>query len=235
MATIKEPQKSIPGGYRYFEPATKWEPRPYSSLDSIVTQLISHRQGRPDLIAKLGWSLDPVQLLQEVVQYNVAVCVRNGWRDYITGDENSHPFQPPRRVVDKLRAVAGGGSVIIEWISEGSPTVSQELANKRAGTCAAMIPDKDNPGQFLKCPLNGTGGWEAYFTTPVSNAIRREIGRKKEMKLETPFDDKLGSCEGCLCPMPLKVWMPIKNIIEKMPKEQFNALHEKCWIREESK
>jgi hypothetical protein len=223
MAQLKNPNGQLPGGFQFYVSATKWKPAPFSSLDSITNQLISHRRGRPDLVAKFGWSLDPAVVRQEVEQYNVAVAIRQGWSDYIVGGgEVQPPFQPPPppTLPQRLRNVASGSSTLIEWANEGAPTVVPELANHRAEICVG-------------CPMNGQGGWEKYFTVPVSNAIRAQLERKRNMKLETSFDDKLGVCEGCTCPLPLKIWLPLSNIVDKMPQSQFDALAPDCWIRKE--
>ena len=189
MATLKNPNGQLPGGFQFYVSATKWKPSPFSSLDSITQQLISHRRGRPDLVAKFGWSLDFATVRQEVEQYNVAVAVRNNWTDYIVGGGEVqppfHPPPPPTPVQRLKNAVVSSSTTLVEWIKDGAPTVAPELANARAEVCVA-------------CPLNGKGGWEAYFTVPVSNAIRRELERKRTMKLETRLDDKLGVCQACL-------------------------------------
>ena len=225
MAQLKDPQKAIPGGYDFYQPQTKWHPAPFSSLDSITGQLIAHRRGRPDLIASCGWSTDPAVVLNEVKQFNVAKCQQMGWTDYISGggvDQPPFSDPQPQPVLQRLRNVVGGSTTLVEWANEGAPTVAPDLANHRAEVC-------------VKCPMNGQGGWEAYFTVPVSNAIRTQLERKRNMKLETTHDDKLGVCEGCTCPLPLKVWLPIENIVGKMPQAQFDALHSDCWIRSEKK
>ena len=223
MPSLREPQKSIPNGFVFWQPETKWAPTPFSSLDSITQQLIKHRQGRPDLVAKYGWSLDPAQVYQEVMAFNVAKCLQMGWTDYLLmgGSESAVPFPTPQpSPLRRARNVAGGAEILVEWIKDGAPTVAPELANARAEVCVA-------------CPLNGKGGWEAYFTVPVSNAIRRELERKRTMKLETPSDDKLGVCEACLCPLQLKIFLPIESIARKMAAAQFDALAPGCWIRSE--
>jgi len=220
MPSLKEPQKQIPGGNQFYVADTKWSPAPFSSLDSITQQLIAHRSGRPDLVAKHGWSLDPVVVRQEVEAYQVAVCVRNGWGEYIHGGAETAPFQEPTRrpLLARARAVAVGAETIVSWIDDGAPTVPKELANRRAERC-------------VSCPKNGKGGFESYFTVPAANAIRKQIERKRDMKMETPFDDQLGVCEACTCPLVLKPWMPLDRILAKMPPSDQDALHESCWIR----
>ena len=222
MPTLKEPQKQIPGGFSFYEPSTKWTPAPFSSLDSITQQLLSHRQGQPYLAQKNGWPMDRETIYQEVVQWNVAKCVAMGWTDYLIGGaEQPAPFtpptHPPRRV---LRNVAGGLETLVEWISDGAEAVAPELANKRAATCAV-------------CPKNKPGGWESFFTVPVSNAIRKALDKRKDYNLSTPSDDKLFVCEACLCPIPLKVHVPLVRILAKMSHVTIEELHESCWIRKQ--
>ena len=223
MASLKEPQKSIPGGYVFLQPETGWTPTPFSSLDSITQQLIQHRQGRPDIVAKNNLPTDPSTVRKEVESYNVAVCIRNGWTDYIVGGASEHvPFTPPPRpsLLRRLGNVAGGAEVYVEWIKDGEPTVEPALANRRAETCVA-------------CPMNGKGGLESYFTMPVSNAIKAIVEKKKSVKLETPFDDKLGICTVCQCPLTMKVWFDLPRILKGVTSEQRSNLHPNCWITNE--
>jgi hypothetical protein len=236
MAMLKEPQKQIPGGYRFLEPSTKWEPQPFSSLDSITTQLISHRKGRPDLIARNNWSLDPAIVIQEVIAYNVALCQRNGWNDYLVGGgEGSVPFPtaPPPTVLQRAKNLAVGASTLVDWISSGAEAVAPELANKRASTCAKMFPGRtDAEGKLIEaCPLNKAGDWLSVFTVPVQAEIQAALERRKQMNLSTLYDDELNVCEGCGCPLKLKVHLPLDRILSKMKPETQAALHPSCWIR----
>lgn len=228
MPTLKEPQKSIPGGFQFYVSQTKWSPAPFSSLDSITNQLIAHRKGRPDLVAQNNWSLDPAEVLKEVTAYQVAICIRQGWNDYLLGGSEGASFfppTPPPTLRQRVKAVAAGVEALVSWAGDGSPTVEPELANKRAAICSGG----DDPTKA--CPLNGKGGLESFFTVPVANAIRSQLERKRVMKLETPSDDHLGICTACFCPLPLKVWMPLDNILNKMLPEAQEALAPNCWIR----
>jgi hypothetical protein len=68
----------------------------------------------------------------------------------------------------------------------------------------------------------------------VSNAIRAALRHKSEFKLSTPFDDQLGVCEACLCPMALKVHVPFEKFFPHMTAEAKDALDNACWIRKEA-
>jgi len=220
MPSLKEPQKQIPGGNQFYIADTKWSPAPFSSLDSITQQLIAHRSGRPDLVAKHGWSLDPVVVRQEVEAYQVAVCVRNGWNEYLHGGSESTSFFPTTtpRPLQKVRNLVAGVETLVRWISDGAEAVPSELSTKRASVCAP-------------CPLNKPGGLESWFTVPASKAIRATIERKNEMKLSTPFDDQLFVCSACLCPTALKVHLKLDDILANMPQPAQDALDPNCWIR----
>lgn len=228
MASLKNEQLSIPGGFQFYVADTKWSPAPFSSIDSITTQLVQHRQGRPDLCAKHGWSLDPAVVRREVVQYQVAVCQRNNWNDYLLGgSEVTVPFTiPSRSLPARARGVAAGVRTLVNWLDDGAPTVAQELANARAAVCTGGAAGEP-------CPMNNReAGWlEKYFTVPAQNAIKSKVEQKRAMKLETPMDDRMGVCTACDCPLSLKVWLPLDHILSKMPKESYDALHENCWIK----
>lgn len=227
MPCLKNPQLQIPGGFQFLQPETGWKPAPFSSLDSIVQQLITHRQGQLYLVHKNGWPMDPATVLQEVKAYNVAVCVQQGWNDYLLGgSEAIVPFPTTQPgLLQRARRVAAGASTVVSWRADGAPTVPQELANRRAAICTGG----DDPEK--KCKMNGSGGLEAYFTVPVANAVRAEVEHKKKMKLETPSDEHLGVCTACDCPLTLKVWLPLDRILSKMAPDQQAALAPQCWIR----
>ena len=60
-----------------------------------------------------------------------------------------------------------------------------------------------------------------------------QIQTAQELDLTTPYDSKLGVCAACDCPMRLKVWTPLKLILEHMLPEAKAALDSKCWITAE--
>lgn len=224
MPVLKEVQKQIPGGFQFFVPQTNWKPAPFSSIDSIAQQLIQHRRGRPDLVAKHGWSLDLGQVTAEVTAYQVEICVQNGWNDYLLGGGEGTSFFPPPQpsLLNRVRSVAGGAEVIIDWLKSGAEAVPSELSNNRAQTCST-------------CPMNQPGGFESWFTVPVSKAIRAAVEHRKEMNLSTSFDDQLQVCSVCLCPIKLKVHLDINRLLRDTPKATHDAFPQHCWIITEEK
>lgn len=237
MPYLKNRQKQIPGGMQFYDPVLKWKPLPWSSFAVVCSGLRSARMANPGVTRANKLATDLPTIEAEVEAYQVAVCQAHGYNDYLTdapgGSAPAAPFPSIRAAYDRLnpqgrrsslvqgaKNVVAGSEILVEWIASGAEAVPQEQASKRAEICS-------------KCPLNGKGDWAARFTVPVANAIRKTLGAKREMKLETPFDHELGTCEACDCPMTLKVWVPFEKFFAKMPQSQKDALDPDCWIRGE--
>jgi hypothetical protein len=220
MAKLRDRNRFIPNGFRYYQPETKWEAPRHVSFDSVVNALIAHRKGNPWLTQQNGWSVDFETVANEVETYNVKLCQQMGWTDFIMegGAASAPPFHRP--LPHKLKNVAAGVETLVEWIDDGAEAVNIGLATTRAAVCAA-------------CPKNGKGDFTRWFTVPVSEAIRSELNRRREMKLETVHDEKINVCEACLCPLKLKIHMPIDRIRNRLPAESLAALDPSCWIPKE--
>lgn len=224
MPRLIDRQKQIPNGYRFYLPSTKWSPAPYSSFNVIVDGLMANLAGNPHVLQQLGWALDRKFIEEKVDQYNSLLCAQNGWHDYITADggqPESAPFPDPQTNLSvRLQKVAAGAEILVDWISSGAEAVARELSEHRASVC-------------VTCPKNSQGGFEAFFTVPISNAIRKALIDKDGMHLSTSHDSKLGVCSACLCPMRLKVHVPILKIVKGMPDDSKQQLWENCWIKKE--
>jgi hypothetical protein len=209
----------------YYQPQTKWKSRDWASFNSIVDGLISHRQAN----AWLNLPTDRPTVENEVDAFVAEVCAKMGWKDYIISAPGSAgdpvvPFLPPLpHLPSRLQNVVGGASLLVEWIASGADAVPAEKSAERAKTCAEMEPGK-------RCPFNEEGDFLRFFTQPLANAIHREVERKKELKLDTPYDEKLGVCSVCSCPLTLKVHVPLDLIVSRMKPEIRGALHPNCWI-----
>jgi hypothetical protein len=105
---------------------------------------------------------------------------------------------------------------LIDWLPTGV-TVEAPLSTKRGETCAA-------------CPKNSDKAFASFFTQPVSDRLRKMLEARKDLKLETPSDDKLGVCEVCLCPMKLKVHVPLQDIVTKTKPATLAEFPPNCWI-----
>lgn len=212
-------------------PETRWSISPWISFDAAVAQIIKHRQGNPFLVQSKNWSLDPFVVADELDAFNAAVCQQMRWNDYITegGPDTPIPkaMSPSSPLNRSARNAAVGVSTIAEWEIAGGHLVPQELAEKRAATCARR---KDG-----KCPKNGSGDSISWFTVPAAELIRKQLESRNNMKIHTTLDPLLGVCEACSCPLKLKVHAPIDIILSKIRPEDKSQLDPGCWILEESK
>lgn len=222
MAALKNRQVGIPEGIKFIQPETGWAAPRYASFQVVCNMLKAHRDAHPDLVKKYNWATDPEGIAEDIEQYNVNVCIKMGWLDYIVGDIGASP--PKSRPLSSLRGqaanVAAGANVLVEWIASGAEAVDQALAHGRAGICA-------------QCPQNKTGDMLSFFTKPVSEAIRAALNTRNAWKLETIHDRDLGVCAVCNCPLKLKVHVPIAKIKARLGAETLNALPGNCWIPKE--
>lgn len=227
---IRNRQLMLPNGYKYTQPETNFQVDRYSSFDSAVNQVISHRLGNPYLIQKNGWTTDRPTVEMEVDNFNTRFCVAMGgdWLQWVTegGSLAAVPFQPPppQPLLSQLaggaaavRKLAVGAALLFEWEESGAPPVAPELSAKRAAVCAV-------------CPLNSQKELGDWFTGPVSEGIRKKMGRLHQMALTTPSDGVLGVCSACLCPLKLKCHTPLDLIAKRLKPEARAELHSSCWI-----
>ncbi len=109
---LKDRNRQIPGGFRFYQPETKFFPTPWSSFDSCVAQIIGHRKGNAWLIERNGWSVDPEQVAVELDIFNTKLCAEMNWTDYIVAGEagsysppvftdSNPPPGPPRQLATK--------------------------------------------------------------------------------------------------------------------------------------
>jgi len=221
----------VPNGYKFIQPETGWQAPRFASFDSIVTNLIGHRNSRPDLVTKHGWATDRDGVANDVEQFNVRLCLQHGWMDYVEGlDVGGGPppkSRPPSQAeVEQVNVAAGrakkiwsGIRTLNDWIDSGEPPVAQELANSRALVCSI-------------CPKNTSGDFTTWFTKPAAGAIKTQIEKLQGRKLSTPSDGVINVCDVCLCPLKLKVHTPVKYIKDYMNEAVMADLLkvEKCWI-----
>lgn len=219
---LKSRQLQIPGGFKFYIPQLKWQSTPFASFETIVQGVISARMAHPAMVAKYGWSVDRNQVADEVDAFNTRLCVQMGWLNYIVeGGQAAPPFYNPpvnRSNLDKAKRLVAGGKTIVEWLASGAAAVPESQSEERAAVCVA-------------CPMNDVGDFTRFFTVPVSEAIRATINQRKDWNLKTSYDEQLGVCSACSCPMKLKVHMPLADILKRIKPEDKAALDPKCWIR----
>lgn len=227
MPRLKDREKQIPGGLRFYEPALKWKPPPYASFNTIVTSLIQARRANPYLVQRNSWAIDYATVANEVDTYNAAICKSHRWDQYILEDEGPPPKVLPRpsmanSLSQGVQSAAVGAKTLKEWIGSGGVPVKADVSQARAHVCAT-------------CPQNKRDShWTTWFTAPAANGIRQMLALKDRMSLSTPEDDMLNVCDACGCPLKLKVHTPIEHIAKHMPPYQRELLDPRCWVLSET-
>lgn len=192
-------------------------PNPVSvTLSQATTLLLQHRMKNPAVAQKFGLILNADQVKEEIKAFQ---------RKRLNIPEPSLPKSGPRRplpevvgaAVAGVKAAASGAALLLEWEESGQPPIREDVAHRRASICA-------------ECPVNGLGDYTRWFTVPISEMVRKRIQRLHAMKLSTPYDDRLGTCEACLCPLKLKVWTPMDLVQKHLRPEAKEKLWKSCWI-----
>lgn len=204
-----------PGGWQFLQPQTGWwAPTPVAStFDQTVQLIIRHRLANGPIAAKFNLSIDPERVGNELEQYT---RLRLGIPAISSPPKPvpSLPLPLAGEAVADIKKAAQGTAVVLDWLMSGGKPVEQDLANKRAAVC-------------VSCPRNVPGRW---FTTAPAELIRSTLSARSDLKLETPVDDKLQSCDVCKCLMRLKVWTPLQYILEKTKPATLAEFPSHCWI-----
>jgi hypothetical protein len=176
---------------------------------------------------------DPVIIANFIDQQNALRCLGiSGADSYVIQEggpiqnletKKASLLKPLVAVADKLRQLAAGTVLLEEWGAEGFPTEPPAASARRAAICAG------GPGGS-PCPQNGLGDLTRWFTVFASEGIRRRIEAAQKLDLKTPSDSQLGICEACLCPLRLKVHVPLANIQKHLTPASQAALDPRCWI-----
>lgn len=131
----------------------------------------------------------------------------------------SIPQQPSRAaaVVDHVNKTAAGIRLVVDWLGSGLRPVAQAEADQRAAVC-------------ITCPQNQTGDLWQRLDAKAADGMKRLLSIKADMTLSTPFDSRLKTCVACDCHLPLKVFAPMKHILDNTKPEVMAQLDPRCWI-----
>ncbi len=120
-------------------------------------------------------------------------------------------------VLDRAKQFSDGVAIITEWLGSGARIVAKELAQKRANIC-------------IECPMNQA---ESFLSETIASAIKRQVEIKSKLELRVDGEKKLHTCSACGCSTPLKIWLPIENIMpDSGERKNFQQNH--CWCLKES-
>lgn len=218
MVKLRDRIHYPPGGYRYYHPESNWAPPAWLSFHDTVLAIIAHRNRNPAQRDRFGWSTDYNAVSDELDSYNARICAEMKWNDFIQGDgiPDPPPKTTPRPVPQSGRPVVAGVKSLAEWTIDGE-VVPSEIAASRAAVCQ-------------DCPVNQPGQMTDFFTEAAAKLIQRQFEIRQSRELTTPFDENLGLCDACGCPLKLKVHAPMR-VIEKYLSEAVRAkLDPRCWI-----
>ena len=206
------------GGYQFRQPQFgNWTAKmAMVGEDATIKEIIQARQANAAISAKHNLSTDYETVKRELREFQEA-------RGALPRTVAPNPFQSgssrlPARVLAAaahVKRAAQGTAVILDWLTSGGKPVAQELADSRAKICTA-------------CPKNVPGDW---YTTAPAELIRSTLSARSDLKLKTPFDDKLQSCEICRCLLPLKIWCPLDHILKGTKPEIMGEFPGACWIK----
>jgi len=208
-----------PGGFEFYQAQTGWHaPTPKgSTFDQTVQLIIKHRLANGAITARHKLRTDVSGVADELENYTRA---RLGMALMGADSPKTQPPQalPPavRGAVAAAARLAEGVALLIDWLPTGQ-TVAPDLSARRGGVCAV-------------CPKNVDKAFASFFTEPVSERLRKMVEARKDLKLETPHDEKLGICDVCLCPMKLKVHVPLQDIVTKTKPATLSEFPEHCWL-----
>ncbi len=175
----------------------------------------------------LGLPTDRLAAENFVDQQNALRCLTiPGADSYIRGEggqsvretkKSATLLKPIVAVADKVRLLTAGRALLADWDEQGAVPVSPVESNRRAAICAG-------------CPENQAGDLTRWFTVPASEAIRRQIEEVQDLDLKTTHDEQLHICQACLCPLRLKVHVPLDLIRKHLSAQAKSGLDARCWI-----
>lgn len=147
---------------------------------------------------------------RELAEDQLCRLLPPGWCIHEDGRRPEHFIDSRLSVWDIMR----GTQVLAAFVLSGGATVSKELAESRAVTCAA-------------CPFNmGVAGCAPCIG--LSNVIADASG-----SIETKADDQLRSCAICKCSNRAQSRIPIKHLAKGVTDEMMDQFPEWCWKKKE--
>lgn len=214
MLTLLDQHTGPPGGFRYFESATRTWLDAATLLD-LTRAVITHRtsNGLPNKSEEETSAEIQDQLCRNMPP---SICRDVNGVVKMSG------------VSISLDAVKRGAATLADFILHGSEKVSYEDANRRARICAGCYANIDASG--ANCTTCAKAGFksavEAAFRL-ASDAVANAIVHPQD----TEYDGYLKVCAVCACPTRYKVWVPLETIKAHTPPEQWEQLPDFCWMR----
>lgn len=118
-------------------------------------------------------------------------------------------------LIEQAKRYKEGAETLRDWLLGGAEIVDKGVAQNRASVC-------------LSCPLNQDG---LKIAETVSAQIRKQVELKKHLQLRVNGEKQLKTCAACLCPLRLKVWIPLALVLPD--DEEKSKLDARCWLLNE--
>jgi len=225
---LRSRQYLPPNGWTYFQPETNWELPPNLGFNEAVAAIIQHRQANPRFnlatdVASVSHELDAWTETRLRQTYGAKAD------QWLSGPPAAPPqnfLWQPLRQRGQAAAVVGNSAkktvssvgTIMSWLGSGLKPVDQPTATARALICST-------------CEKNVRSEGIRKAIATIGDTLHAIASAKSDLKLATPYDDKLESCEACGCVNATKVWVPAEHIKKGMTPEVESALSVQCWIR----
>jgi hypothetical protein len=203
---------------------------PSWSFERLCQEIQGRRQSNP----RFNLPTDMNTIRNEADRYNaLRMLQRRGGEQYViqegTGPPNFPSPHPSWSGAAAVRQVGAGAAVLRDWLGEGAVPVPGEQASGRAAVCAQCPMNSKNNGR-AQAP------WLNRFTQAASEYLRAQLALRQDLNLTTPSDEQIdGVCEACLCPLRLKVHVPMEHIKKHLSAEVKTKLAPGCWILTEIK
>lgn len=110
---------------------------------------------------------------------------------------------------------------MLDWLGSGGKPVDAAVAQRRVDVCKM-------------CPHNNEANITAWITGPIARAILDQRRAKLGLALAVEGEERLFSCDICLCHLPLKVWVPTDTILEHTDSNTLAQFPTHCWIFNEA-
>lgn len=190
-------------------------------------------RANPGPAQKAGWpAADDFDAVADWVDgHNASRLLALGYVDFVddgTGadvfyDAEYHNAQKKTSLANVAGRLSAGAALWAELFGPAGRTVQPEIAERRAAVCAV-------------CPKNDTAtSLFNIFVAATARALGGLFSMMKENNLSTSYDDRLGVCTACLCPMKSKVFVELPQALKHMDEATLSRLHEDCWILKERK
>lgn len=108
------------------------------------------------------------------------------------------------------------------WLGDKGEPVSRELAENRANTC-------------LECPKHDKHPFWELLSGLVVMETRRQLEVKRSLNLQVENEENLHVCNVCWCVLKLKVWCPLKHVLNTTDAKTKDSFPPNCWIVQESR